>query len=310
MESLATSYIDQLVDGEPSAHSVLEIVPILGPACGPEVCTLTEALAEGSAEVSEVSESGSVPRIRVFNNGARLLLILDGEELIGAKQNRILNTSVLIGPRSEVHVPVSCVEAGRWQRRSRTFSSKGRVMPASLRRAKSSRVSTQLEAERGYDANQGAVWEDVERYSQRRGVHSRTSALTDALDYDEDRIETFVKAIRPREGQIGLVAYVGCRLAGADLFANPANYRAAHDRLVRSYAFDAIECEEPGIKPKPMAQLELFPHEFLKAALSGEARSNPSPGLGTDYRYRHSGVEAAVLEYENELVHLVAYPLH
>ena len=308
MESLATSYIDQLVDGEPSSHSLLEIIPILGPVCGPEVRTLTEALADDSVEVSEISDSGSVPRIRVHNKGSRLLLILDGEELIGAKQDRILNTSVLIGAKSEVHVPVSCVESGRWRRRSRTFSSKGRVMPASLRKAKSSRVATQLDEKRGYDADQGAVWDDVERYNRRKGVRSRTSALTDALDRDEGRIEEFVKAIRPREGQIGLVAYVGWRLVGADLFANPANYRVAHDRLVRSYAFDAVECEENGPKEEPMDQLELFPHEFLKAAVAGKPRSNPSPGLGTDLRYRRRGIEAAVLEYENELVHLVAYP--
>ena len=117
-----------------------------------------------------------------------------------------------------------------------------------------------------------------------------------------------MKAIRPRDGQIGLVAYVGCRLVGSDLFAHPANYRAAHDRLVRSYAFDAVECEENGLKQEPMVQLELFPREFLKAAVAGEPRPNPSPGLGTDYRYRRRGIEAAVLEYENELVHLVAYP--
>ena len=308
MEQFTQSYLDQLVEGEPISHSLLEIIPLFGPPSGPEVTTLTEALVDGSVEVNEVSDSGSVPRIRVFNKGARLLLILDGEEVIGAKQNRILNTSVLIGPKSEVHVPVSCIEHGRWRRNSNQFSSKERVMPASLRKAKSSRVSYCLDAGAGYDADQDAVWDDVKQYNRSKGVRSPTGALSDALDHDDDRVEAFVKALRPQEGQIGLVAYVGCHLAGADLFANPQNYRAAHDRIIRSHAFDALICEDNGQKAKPMAQLELFPRHFLKAALSGEPRSTPSPGLGTDLRYRHAGIEAALLEYQNELVHLVAYP--
>ena len=47
--------------------------------------------------------------------------MLDGEELIGAKQNRILNTTVLVAAHTEVTIPVSCVEQGRWGYRGRQF---------------------------------------------------------------------------------------------------------------------------------------------------------------------------------------------
>lgn len=46
--------------------------------------------------MTEVSEAGSVPSLRVVNKGERAVFLLDSEELVGAKQNRILNTSVLI----------------------------------------------------------------------------------------------------------------------------------------------------------------------------------------------------------------------
>jgi len=45
----------------------------------------------------------------VANGADRPLLLLDGEELIGAKQNRILNTTVLVAAHTEVTIPVSCV---------------------------------------------------------------------------------------------------------------------------------------------------------------------------------------------------------
>jgi hypothetical protein len=75
----------------------------------------------GEARVTEVSEAGSVPFLQVANGADRPLLLLDGEELIGAEQNRILNTAVLVAAHTEVTIPVSCVEQGRWGYRGRQF---------------------------------------------------------------------------------------------------------------------------------------------------------------------------------------------
>ena len=47
------------------------------------------AFAAGTLTVIEVSQAGAVPTLRVTNSGARPVLLLDGEELIGAKQNRV-----------------------------------------------------------------------------------------------------------------------------------------------------------------------------------------------------------------------------
>src|SRR5688500_1002490 len=57
--------------------------------------TLDEALMSGAAEVGEISEQGQVPELLFCNRGAKPVLLLDGEELVGAKQNRILNLSIL-----------------------------------------------------------------------------------------------------------------------------------------------------------------------------------------------------------------------
>ena len=52
---------------------------------------------------------------------------MDGEELLGAKQNRIVNLTILVAANSELTIPVSCVEAGRWRARSRAFTSAPRT---------------------------------------------------------------------------------------------------------------------------------------------------------------------------------------
>ena len=64
-------------------------------------------------EVTEVSQGGSVPDLRLINKSANKLLAVDGEELIGAKQNRIVNATFLIAANTEIIIPVSGVEQGR-----------------------------------------------------------------------------------------------------------------------------------------------------------------------------------------------------
>ena len=85
--------------------------------------TLDEALEQKCSVVTEVSEGGSVPELRFVNSGNRRVFLLDGEQLIGAKQNRILNLSILVAAGKTIIIPVSCVEAGRWRHRTSQFSS-------------------------------------------------------------------------------------------------------------------------------------------------------------------------------------------
>ena len=56
-----------------------------------------------------------------MNNAVTPLLILEGEVLIGAKQDRIANTSLLIPPHVGKLIPVSCVEANRWEYQTNNF---------------------------------------------------------------------------------------------------------------------------------------------------------------------------------------------
>lgn len=106
----------------------LAVVPLIDRTAKPSGwLTLDAALAGGEVEVTEVSESGSVPELCLLNRSSLPIFLLDGEELVGAKQNRILNLSILVPAASNFEVPVSCVEQGRWSWRSRGFQSAGRV---------------------------------------------------------------------------------------------------------------------------------------------------------------------------------------
>ena len=52
------------------------------------VFQLTLAGAGDRVRITEISEGGSVPDLRVAKVGDLPLLLLDGQQLVGAKQNR------------------------------------------------------------------------------------------------------------------------------------------------------------------------------------------------------------------------------
>ena len=80
--------IDDLQLGKPATHGGLTVFPMLcsDPADPPEYELLDDAVALGSVQITEISESGSVSELLVWNNGDKPVLIVDGQELLGAKQ--------------------------------------------------------------------------------------------------------------------------------------------------------------------------------------------------------------------------------
>jgi hypothetical protein len=82
-----------------------------------------------------------VPELLATNPLESNVLLYDGEELLGAKQNRILNVTVLVAATSETRIPVSCVEEGRWSARSTFFDAAKHTAYPELRRRKAERLS-------------------------------------------------------------------------------------------------------------------------------------------------------------------------
>src|SRR5262245_27530189 len=184
----------------------LTIVPLLGTSSsGPDYDTLDAALARGTLQITEVTESGHVPEIKVLNTGERPVLIIDGEELVGAKQNRTVNISILIPPAADVIVPVTCVEAGRWDRQSRGFSSSSRTHYAAGRAAKSAQVSESLRREGVARADQSQVWEGIAEKSMRLGTSCPTGAMAKMFEDHSQAVESFVGGLPVVAGQVGAV---------------------------------------------------------------------------------------------------------
>jgi hypothetical protein len=270
------------------------------------VTTLTTALQRGDAKVVELDGGGHVPTLKVRNGGSQPLLLLDGEELVGAKQNRVLNTSVLVPAHTELEVPVSCVERGRWRHVSPNFASRSRSMPARMKRDKTMRVSASLAAGGRYDADQRQVWADVDTYAEARKVRSSTSALGDVFEADGKALRDAGARFHVEPGQIGVAAWLSGRLLGVELLFGPAVFAEAFDRIVHSYVSEALGSPSgPAGDPPVVAAVQ----RFLRAMGDAPPVSNPSPGVGTDVRLTSpAGVAAMLLDEDERLVHLSAWP--
>ncbi|MCK5767239.1 MAG: hypothetical protein KAH35_02545, partial [Candidatus Atribacteria bacterium] len=122
MNILFTDFIAGISFGELQGFKNLQIIPLFTTGEeGPVYLTLKEALEKRVLVVKEVSAEASVPELKVINNADVPVFLLDGEELAGAKQNRVLNTSILVKEKSELIIPVSCTEQGRWSYQTDSF---------------------------------------------------------------------------------------------------------------------------------------------------------------------------------------------
>ncbi len=228
--------------GEPMTSAGLTMVPLLdGRDSHASYLTLDEAIGTGSFKVTEVSESGSVPELLVLNDLAKPVLIVDGEELVGAKQNRIVNLTILVPANSRIHLPVSCVEAGRWHHRSQHFGTAPRAHYASGRAMKARAVTDSYRSVGRPVSDQGAIWDDIARKSERLAACSDTAAMDVMYDRSAVELQRLEAHFEPAAGQVGAVFLIAGAPIGLDVFDCPATWQRLAPKLIASYGLDAVD---------------------------------------------------------------------
>jgi hypothetical protein len=286
--------------GDAVRHEALSVFPLFLEASGEIDYRLSdEALADQSVLVEEVGQSGSVPDLLVENKGDLRVLFLEGEELVGAKQNRILNTSLLIAAHTKIKIPVSCVEQGRWRYKSRYFGSSGSHSPSKLRRTLKASVYRSLKEKRGHTSDQGEVWKEVASLHATHGVESGTAAMSDAFDAYQDQIVSFREKLPYVEGAAGIAVAIGDRVVSVDLFDKPSTCRKVWDRLLSGIMFDALEAK-PSDRNASVADVE----QFLATADALPWERAEAVGEGEEYRAESKqGDHASALVFEGAVVH-------
>jgi hypothetical protein len=310
-----TAALADVAVGLETSFNRLSVVPLLArvPPAMPHYITLDEALARGDFEVTEISDAGQVPELHVVNTGNHPVLLLDGEELIGAKQNRIVNLTILVPTRANLPIPVTCVEAGRWRRRSRGFASSGNAQYSRARAQKVAQVSQSLADTGEARSNQHWIWDDIAAKADRLAVDSNTSAMSNIFDAHQPSIDEYVRAFPTMDGQCGAVFLLEGIPVALDLFESDAILRKLMPKLLRSHALDALD-ERDMHAPKNIGLLD--PRDAAKAFIAGVAKAAqdsgrmfPTVGVGQAMRVDDKAIAAAALLVDGAVVHLAAFDL-
>ncbi len=286
--------------GEPVTYRSLTVYPLFTEEEGTvEYLLADEAIREESLTVSEVSEGGSVPELLVENKGDTRVLFIEGEELLGAKQNRILNTSILVAARTKAKIPVSCVEEGRWGYRSRHFDSGGTHSPSKLRSKMKASVTKSLKEKRGHRSDQGAVWSEVHLLHAALSVESPSHAMHDAYHAHQETVSESRDQLKYVPGASGLAAALGDKITGCDLFDKPSTCEKVWDRLMTGLVFDAMSSNTGQSQPE-RCDIEEFVSNTNTAAWE---QADPI-GEGDEFRAEIGGGDhASALTFNDQLVH-------
>ena len=260
------------------------------------------AIKQRKLIIEEVSESGSVNDLLVKNLSDQYVFMMDGDILIGAKQNRVLNTSVYIAPETKSKINVSCVESGRWADRTKSFTSADFTMDFAMRCSKSRATTKSLREKRGHYADQNEVWDRISDSHSSRKIYSDTSDYSEIYETSKKDIKKFVNGFKPYNSANGMSVFINNKLICMDIFGRKDIYCEYFPKLLKGAAQDAIfikkkkEFNEAEIKYKTVDFLDKF----------DDMKFTTHKGLceGQERRFETKEVSGFELLFENNSIHL------
>lgn len=282
--------------GEPSIAGPLAVYPISGPPARLAYRAFMQAIDLG-AFATELPSGALVGELLIENPTDLPLLAYEGEEVLGAQQNRIFDGSALVPAGERVDLPVTCVEQGRWdsRRHADRFRPSPQAADPGLRRAK--RVAVQ----RYGRPDRGEVWREVDARLEAHDVDSPGAALSDVYDACREDLASLAGALDHVEGQVGAVVCVSGRPVAVDLVSRPEVFAALLAPLARGYALHALGAPDGSRDDERAAA-------FLGDALAAARYELPTPGIGRAFAARGGTIVGAGLEHDGELIQLSAFP--
>jgi len=298
-------YLEKAKPARKQSFENLTIFPLLAPdGQEPDYLTLEQAIDSDMIRITELEGGANVPELKLVNRGTQSVLIIEGEELVGAKQNRIVNASFLVAGKTEVVLPVSCVEQGRWHYDTNEFASGKRMMHPSLRRQHQQDVKSSLDRGEGYCSDQGRIWDDIAEKSSRMQVHAPTGAMAAVFESCKGRLSEYLNAFHRIDWQVGAVFAINGEILGLECFGYADTLTRFFEKLVQSYALDALDSptEQPQKSVPPNAA-----ERFVKAVGKSRGQRHPSLGLGENLTFESRTVSGAALLEKGRVLHLSAF---
>lgn len=195
-------------------------------------------IRSGKLIISESSSNGVVGTLIAENNTDAFLLLTDADVLIGAKQNRVLNKSVLLAPFSKTFLDVSCVERRRWQYTSKDFSAAPTVADHELRKDKAQAIASKMSKTKMTEAQntQERVWSHIQDKMTTENFESSTESYSDLIRFRISKKEDNFPVCEPEKGCNALAVMLDHNIVCIDIFGTEDSYKHYFPKL-RDSAF-------------------------------------------------------------------------
>jgi hypothetical protein len=300
------TYLEEGVKvGEPSTIGPVAVYPVFGSQPRLDYITLSRALPIGFT-IEEIPGSASVRDLIVRNLTESPVLLVEGEEVLGAQQNRTFDSTTLVPVGEGMKIPVSCVEAGRWdgRRNADRFSRAEQMAYPELRREKARQANRARQQGAEARADQQAVWDAVAARSDELRISSSTGSINDVFEGRRPDLRRMTAALPAREGQIGSILQIGSEIRTIDLVSRPDAYADLHDSLVQGYCLDGLTRDSVELVAEPVEEAA---SQFAEEVLATDILTKTSHGLGSDFRFESEALVGSGLVADGELIQLSVF---
>ena len=262
--------------------------------------SLSEAIDKNQVQISEVNKKGLLTKLSVSNKSSDNIIILNGELIIGTqiRQDRIVDSTVLIPGYATVLINTFCGEQYRWSPRlSNKISTSESLYFSSGRANNAADINTKL-------SKQCRIWSEISEKISDFNVKSFTNSVDQIYKKKKVNVEEIVNFFKIPSEAVGVVLGINNQLVNIDIFSNNCMLQIYLPKIIRSIALDSFKkiSKRSYLKKKDV-------HRFLRQIhqANKQKRKVVEGTLGEELQFNSESVAGSILYHKEQTVHFSAF---
>ena len=262
--------------------------------------SFSEAIAKNQVQISEVNKKGLLTKLSVSNKSSNNIIILNGELIIGTqiRQDRIVDSTVLIPGYATVLINTFCGEQYRWSPRlSNKISTSESLYFSSGRANNAADINTKL-------SKQCRIWSEISEKISDFNVKSFTNSVGQIYKKKKVNVEEIVNFFKIPSEAVGVALGINNQLVNIDIFSNNCMLQIYLPKIIRSIALDSFKkiSKKSYLKKKEV-------HRFLRQIhqANKQKRKVVEGTLGEELQFNSESVAGSILYHKEQTVHFSAF---
>ena len=262
--------------------------------------SFSEAIAKNQVQISEVNKEGLLTKLSVSNKSSDNIIILNGELIIGTqiRQDRIVDSTVLIPGYATVLINTFCGEQYRWSPRlTNKISTSESLYFSSGRANNAADINTKL-------SKQCRIWSEISEKISDFNVKSFTNSVDQIYKKKKVNVEEIVNFFKIPSEAVGVALGINHQLVNIDIFSNNCMLQIYLPKIIRSIVLDSFKkiSKKSYLKKKEV-------HRFLRQIhqANKQKRKVVEGTLGEELQFNSESVAGSILYHKEQTVHFSAF---